>query len=127
MSNPKTRLKLSNNPVHDHFTFNKVTNKSQCKSCPSSLHGKNSSTLANHLKARHPSIYKVFMANKSRAQKQKVNENDQKKKEKAVFVTPEIGGSGVSVKDLIGASRNSSLKFSLSDPRQKKISRKLKI
>ena len=127
MSNPKTRLKLFYNPVHDHFTFDKVSNKSQCKSCPSSLQGKNSSTLANHLKARHPSIYKVFIANKSRAQKQKVDENDQKKKEKAVFVTPESGGSGVSVKDLIGGSRNSSLKFSHSDPRQKKINKKLAV
>ena len=131
MSNPKTRLKLSYNPVHDHFTFDKVANKSQCKSCPSSLRGKNPSSLANHLKARHPSIYKVFVANKSRAQKLKVDDNDKKMKAKAVFTTPatlnESGSSGVSVKDLIGGSRNSSLKFSHGDPRQKKINRKLAV
>ena len=128
---PKTRLKLTHNPVHDHFNFDQVKNKSQCKACPAILSGKNPSSLSNHLKARHPSVFKIFVAKKIRAQQQKVEENEQKKKTKAVFGTPatlnKSGVSGVSVKDLIGGSRNSSLKYSYLDPRQKKINRKLAV
>ena len=127
----KTRLKLAHNPVHDHFTFDPSKKKSQCKSCPSSLQGKNPSTLSNHLKAKHPSIFKIFVENKNKAQKQTVEEKEQKKNQKAVFRKPdtlnESGSTGVSVKDLIGCPKKTSTKFSHSDPRQKKINRKLAV
>ena len=123
------KVKLARNPVHEHFNFDSVTKRSQCNACPSKLQGKNPTTLANHLKAKHQSLYKVFLQNKSKAQKESLEE---KEKKQAVIKRPDTldkrGSSGISVKDLIGGqSRKDTTKWSYSDPRQKKVTKKLAV
>lgn len=120
------KVKLARNPVHDYFKYNVDKKCSQCESCATQLKGKNPTTLVNHLKSKHPTLFKVYIEKKLNAQK---NVLEQKEKDKSAISRPntlgEDGASGISVKDLVRFNSKDVFKWSYNDPRQKKVTRKI--
>jgi hypothetical protein len=53
------------NKVHEYFEYDKMTNKSQClvENCDIVLSGNIGTNKKNHLKAKHPDIYKEMEDN----------------------------------------------------------------
>ena len=127
VAQPKIRRpKLHSNPIHEEYTLK--DGFSTCNHCLAKLKGKNTTTLINHIKAKHPKIHSNYVQKKDNA----VKDFEIKKKSEVLMKEPNTAANSntvtaaifgtPSVSSLFGRN-NPQPKYTYQDPRQKKVTK----